>query len=378
MERGSEWTCCCCSLLPTVQAVAVTVASLHLAAAATATSLYCFHLSTLVGEAREVDRVKEIGSLEEAYSTQLSLPSPPPVPSFPAFPLLLATLALALPGFIFSLLVIRGAMRSAPRLLLPWLVIQVLVILSCLAGGLYLVIAFTLISKERDLSRACAGLGPIGLAVLLILLWLPVDQLYIRLKRSSALVIELTPGLRRSQSKLSCSTLASARSLSTIGGKKHQQRGAMLKSRSRTSVVSSRLLNKDLMAERSRSLELILSSQGSSSPTPPGSLLFPAVHPGTQTLPRLRPCREAPGTFSAGPTWKATDTLRSCRSLASVKSVSIHPEVTEYRYKNGGDSELVDGPLPGVEWLTRLGERRRGLTKDQIIDIYCTQADVAL
>ena len=26
MDRGSEWTCCCCPLLPTVQAVAVTVA----------------------------------------------------------------------------------------------------------------------------------------------------------------------------------------------------------------------------------------------------------------------------------------------------------------------------------------------------------------
>jgi len=375
MERGSEWTCCCCPLLPTVQAVAVTVASLHLAAAATATSLYCFHLSSFVGEVKEVDRVKEIGSLEEAYSTQLSLP-PPPAPSFPAFPLLLATLALALPGFIFSLLVIRGARRSAPRLLLPWLVLQVLVILSCLAGGLYLVIAFTLISKERDLSRACAGLGPIGLSVLLILLWLPVDQLYIRLRRSSALVIELTPGLRRSQSKLSCSTLASARSLSTIGGKQRGMLKSYNTSRSRASIVSSRLRMAEIgrMAERSRSLELILSSEGSS-PSPPGSLLFPVA--GTQTLPRLRPCREAPGTFSAGPTWKATDTLRSCRSLASVKSVSIHPEVTEYRYKKGEDSE-VDGSLPGVEWLTRLGERRRGLTKDQIIDIYCTQADVAL
>ena len=186
---------------------------------------------------------------------------------------------------------IRGARRSIPRLLLPWLLLQVLVILTCFAGGLYLVVAFTLISKERDLSRALAGLGPIGLAVLLILLWLPVDQLYIRLRRSSALVIELTPGLRRSQSKLSCSTLASARSLSTIGGKR-----GMLKSynnnnnsRSRASIVSSLC-----MAERSRSLELILSSQGSS-PSPPGSLLFPVA--GTQTLPRLRPCREAPGVY---------------------------------------------------------------------------------
>ena len=34
--------------------------SLHLAAAATATSLYCFHLSSFVGEVKEVDRVKEV------------------------------------------------------------------------------------------------------------------------------------------------------------------------------------------------------------------------------------------------------------------------------------------------------------------------------
>ena len=36
------------------------VTSLHLAAAATATSLYCFHLANIVGEVREVDRVKEV------------------------------------------------------------------------------------------------------------------------------------------------------------------------------------------------------------------------------------------------------------------------------------------------------------------------------
>ena len=36
------------------------ITSLHLAAAATATSLYCFHLSNFVGEVKEVDRVKEV------------------------------------------------------------------------------------------------------------------------------------------------------------------------------------------------------------------------------------------------------------------------------------------------------------------------------
>ena len=105
MDRSSEWSCCRCPLLPTVHAVAVTVArylpvlygflascryffttslsfslndphtSLHLAAAATATSLYFFHVSNVGEQLEEVDRVKEvITELDsEAFnSTQLS------------------------------------------------------------------------------------------------------------------------------------------------------------------------------------------------------------------------------------------------------------------------------------------------------------------
>ena len=90
MDRSSEWTCCRCPLLPTVHAVAVTVArylsvlygflascryffttslsfslnnphtSLHLAAAATATSLYFLHVSNVGDQLDEVDRVKEV------------------------------------------------------------------------------------------------------------------------------------------------------------------------------------------------------------------------------------------------------------------------------------------------------------------------------
>ena len=36
------------------------VTSLHLAIAATASSLYCLHLSDFVGQVEEVDRVKEV------------------------------------------------------------------------------------------------------------------------------------------------------------------------------------------------------------------------------------------------------------------------------------------------------------------------------
>ena len=47
-------------LLVFARVLKINLSSLHLAAAATATSLYCFHLSSFVGEVKEVDRVKEV------------------------------------------------------------------------------------------------------------------------------------------------------------------------------------------------------------------------------------------------------------------------------------------------------------------------------
>ena len=37
-----------------------------------------------------------------------------------------------------------------------------------------------------------------------------------------------------------------------------------------------------------------------------------------------------------------TDTISSCRSIASVKSVAIHPQVTEYHYSEEEDKEDVE------------------------------------
>ena len=54
----------------------INLSSLHLAAAATATSLYCFHLSNFVGEVKEVDRVKEVKWLR--YKLKILLLTLPP------------------------------------------------------------------------------------------------------------------------------------------------------------------------------------------------------------------------------------------------------------------------------------------------------------
>ena len=123
-----------------------------------------------------------------------------------------------------------------------------------------------------------------------------------------------------------------------------------------------------------------------------------------------------------------TDTMRSTRSLASAKSVTIDPEVTEYHYRGrqegyhnpvaeegleeseqgiggrvleagpwregvqpglegqqeglveaeegeGETGEGVPAPVyPTLDWR----ERRRGLTRDQIIDYYCQPGDAVL
>ena len=173
------------------------------------------------------------------------------------------------------------------------------------------------------------------------------------------------------------------------------------------------------------------------------------------SLPRLRKSRHQPGMFQAEfqqqENFEAelastdrlarrdvrgrsmgkvdTDTMRSSRSLASAKSVTIDPEVTEYHYRGRQEGyhnpvadedlqesegrvlegredvgpwreemqpvgegqqeglvveaeegqrdavESVPAPVyPTLDWR----ERRRGLTRDQIIDYYCQPGDAVL
>ena len=110
-----------------------------------------------------------------------------------------------------------------------------------------------------------------------------------------------------------------------------------------------------------------------------------------------------------------TGTMRSCKSIASCKSVTIHPHVTEYHYSEGeddleGDEEknkevnLEFTEVPDVteekkkdeailnayeklptptyptingktSWKSKINERRKSFTKDQIIDFYCSKDD---
>ena len=73
----------------------------------------------------------------------------------------------------------------------------------------------------------------------------------------------------------------------------------------------------EILSRKSRSLEHILDNTSSSSS---GSTYDQLAAAGLTTLPRLRRCDQNPGMWRAA---YNTDTMRSCKSVASIKSVQV-------------------------------------------------------
>ena len=77
----------------------------------------------------------------------------------------------------------------------------------------------------------------------------------------------------------------------------------------------------EMLSRKSRSLEHILDNTSSSS-SGAGSSYLGLGDPGlVTTLPRLRRCEEVPGMWRAAYTY--TDTMRSAKSVTSIKSVQV-------------------------------------------------------
>ena len=80
-------------------------------------------------------------------------------------------------------------------------------------SGLYLVIYFLLLLEERNVTHAILSLVPILTGIFLILPWVVVDQLLVRMRAATQLVISLDPAsskITRSLSSLSLMRPASA------------------------------------------------------------------------------------------------------------------------------------------------------------------------
>ena len=85
--------------------------------------------------------------------------------------------------------------------------------MTCDVSGLYLVIYFLLLLEERNVTHAILSLVPILTGIFLILPWVVVDQLLVRMRAATQLVISLDPAsskITRSLSSLSLMRPASA------------------------------------------------------------------------------------------------------------------------------------------------------------------------
>jgi hypothetical protein len=407
---GGEWRgmevkmkAWCCSLNTAVGVVGGGMAALYLVVGVMAVGWGVLHkIITNQG----LGSVIEVDSFDEAYGDVARFEERDDTLIFLAVALVISFL-----GILSSLVLVVGVLRRSSRCLLPWLVLHVVMILGCIGSGVYLVIYFLVLVEERAVDMAVVSAGQVLAGIFLIFLWVLVDQLYIQLKQTKV-TIEVENPLRKSISNLNMMNKHNSSTLRSCRSNRSQ-----LSTRSLRSVKKRRNQNRQKELKRkSRSLEHILDSSSISSNSTYQSEIISRKLEGLTTLPRLRRCQENPNTFRAymdcDSYYGNTDTIRSCRSIASVKSVAIHPQVTKYHYSEGKDKEYVESgraewedgltiefseeaddsldeaqkptesiislptPIyPSVDrkhsWKSMFSENKKSFTKDQIIDFYC-------
>ena len=373
----------CCSLDTTVGMVGGVMAALYLVMGVVAVVWVVFTNDVI---AQNVGRVIEVNTFDDVYQDLRSFEE---IDNTLVF-LILALVISAL-GIVTSLILIIGVMRSSSCMLLPWLAWHVVIVLCCLGSGLYLLVYFLLLVDEIEEEKAVASAGPVLAGILLIFLWVLVDQLYLHLKQTQ-LTIQVGNILTSSstslnnyqsytiRSNMSSSSNYSGRNKKPLDKVKHIKRTKQLK-------------------RKSRSLEHIMDSLSNLSNSSFHSDDYRGNIQAIKTLPHMKLCRD-----------KTKYSNNTIRSVSSAKSVSIHPQVTEYHYQE--HQEKKRGGNPGEEWEDGVSvdfsdetdeeienidmqistvprpiyptldskqawTNRRTLTKEQIIDLYCP-SDVAL
>merc|ERR1712154_1011 len=392
MVLGGEHTWCCLSLHNLVITLNIALTSTYLLTIGASVVCWVLHANKanqIQGTVIEVDSLSDIDNndLGPVGEEEIDV----------VVILLVILISVSVLGLVTTLLLSLGVMRARAELFLPWLVWHMLTILGSIGSGLYLVIHFLLLLEERSVTNAILSLIPILAGIFLIFPWVIVDQLYVKYKQTK-IIIEMENPIKRSMSSLSIIS--------------RQPTDTMRSNRSTKSKVSSKSVRsvkkrndqRHRLCRKSRSLEHILDNTSYNSSSSGVATTISTIEQlgaaGLTTLPRLRRCENKPGM------WRAeydnnnyTDTIRSYRSVNSVKSVQISNRVTEFHYSDsesppdlsfnddttpdirpvdaGDISEKLQLPTPVYPTINknktwnRLGEKRNTFTKDQIIDLYC-------
>jgi len=260
-------------------------------------------------------------------------------------------LAVSFIGVLSNFILLAGIRTRLHFLLLPWMVTNAILVLGMFSVGAYFIIFFTMAKRKKDIVLAAISTLPILLSIFLVFIIVLVIKLFLEMKQKQ-LLVRVASSFRGSRASLNYrqkyidGTPKSVRSMRSSDGFDDQIMNGMMNryntgirtlsemhdiDRSGKHLTHSRHFNskprqppkfssKSQPIYKSRSLEHILDSSTDES-------LYQEKY--TKSLPR-RPNKRKPRD-------QQTDTLRSSRSVNSVKSVSIHPRVVEYHYSHGKD-----------------------------------------
>merc|ERR1712154_505338 len=341
MVLGGEHTWCCLSLHNLVITLNIALTSTYLLTIGASVVCWVLHANKanqIQGTVIEVDSLSDIDNndLGPVGEEEIDV----------VVILLVILISVSVLGLVTTLLLSLGVMRARAELFLPWLVWHMLTILGSIGSGLYLVIHFLLLLEERSVTNAILSLIPILAGIFLIFPWVIVDQLYVKYKQTK-IIIEMENPIKRSMSSLS---IISRQPTDTMRSTKSKVSSKSVRS------VKKRNDQRQRLCRKSRSLEHILDNTSYNSSSSGVATTISTIEQlgaaGLTTLPRLRRCENKPGM------WRAeydnnnyTDTIRSYRSVNSVKSVQISNRVTEFHYSDSEsppDLSFNDDTTPDI------------------------------
>ena len=264
-----------------------------------------------------------------------------------------SVLVIATIGLVSCLLLILGVKTKQRLLILPWQVFHAVAVLGSTGGGLYQAIHYT---RRADTLLACLAILPILGGILFIFFCMLVHQLTIRMKywRQMDKILEEK---RASLASIHLSLQAEPkgtledthhRSVRSIRALKRKREGSRSRCRSVENMLASHATDHpDYWVEnRSRSLPRHLERTCHRDPLLVESEWRRERRDSGQCVRKYRTVerrisqRRLRSVDDVSITERSLSVRRredSCHSLNSSKSVSIHPEVTQYRYSQYGN-----------------------------------------
>ena len=290
---------------------------------------------------------------------------------YKSYVLLAVILVILFIGFLTSIMIIVSIHTNKNVFILPWLVFHLLSILVMVIGGTALLLHF--IVNEKQLKRATICSIPIVTGIMLMFIWVKVYQqmFYIKIrekKRKTAKMYEIFKN----------TYLAFNPNLEQNISIPHQSLQSLQKTYNIYSVPHESLTEADLIKEKIAAHEYKDVSQ-----------LKEAETPKSLTLVQTKKDKTYPPVYFYGDPFGFLTWRDRCRTFETLEaSVIFDVEDEEYLTEDSTRQECrktkesllqhceKKEDIPTIPDVNILKDKRKGYTKEEIVNIYCNLQDI--